>query len=124
MMLDDGEVLTPDHHIVGVDQHSAPRREGPKLPSVTPSIKVKPKGSNATYIAQVDVNPDGEFALTQAEPSDSEHAFAEVNVAWYGTDRIKLTIKGAGPAVIRQAYLTGAGQDVILDLITLPGGEA
>ena len=93
------------------------------MPSVEPSIKLKPKGSNATYIAQVDVNPDGQFALTLAEPSGADHAFAEVNVAWYGRERIKLTIRGAGPAVIRQVYLTGKGQDVILDLIALPEGD-
>jgi hypothetical protein len=89
-----------------------------------PSISVKHKPSNATYIAQVDVDPDGKFALTPAEPPRQNHAFGEVNVAWYGNDRIKITLKGAGPAAIRQAFLPGGGKDVILDLIALPGDES
>jgi hypothetical protein len=88
-----------------------------------PSISVKPKPSNATYIASVDLDPDGQFVLTQDEQPGQDHAFAQVNVAWYGDDRIKITIKGAGPAAIRQAFLPGAGKDVILDLIALSGGE-
>lgn len=94
------------------------------MPSVTPSITELRKPSNAGWIAKADVNPDGQFLLAQAEESFQAHAFADVNVAWYGKDRIKITLKGAGPAVIRQAYLSGAGQDVILDVIALPGGEA
>lgn len=93
------------------------------MPSVTPSITDKNKPSNATYIAQVDVTPDGEFALTQADPSGQPHVFERVNVAWYSDNRIKVTLRGGGPAVIRQAYLSGAGEDVILDLIALPAGE-
>ena len=94
------------------------------MPSVEPSIEAKAKPSNATYVAQVDVNPDGQIKLTQADLSGQSHAFAEVNVAWYGADRIKVTLKGAGPAAIRQAFLPGGGKDVILDLIALPGGES
>jgi hypothetical protein len=88
-----------------------------------PSISVKPKPSNATYLVQVDLDPEGQFVMTPAEPGQ-EHAFGQVNIAWYGDDRIKITLKGAGPAVIRQAFLPGAGKDVIVDLIALPGGGA
>jgi len=94
------------------------------MPSVEPSIEAKAKPSNATYIAQVDVDPDGQIRLTQADVFGQFHSFAEVNVAWYGADRIKITLKGAGPAAIRQAFLPGGGKDVILDLIALPGGES
>ncbi|HEX4437053.1 MAG TPA: hypothetical protein VH061_09690 [Solirubrobacteraceae bacterium] len=89
-----------------------------------PSISVKPKPSNATYIAQVDLDPEGQFVLTPTESAGQHHAFGQVNIAWYGEDRIKITLKGGGPAAIRQAFLPGAGKDVILDLIALPGGEA
>ncbi|MGA9875167.1 MAG: hypothetical protein WBQ21_05090 [Solirubrobacteraceae bacterium] len=94
------------------------------MPSVEPSIEAKAKPSNATYVAQVDINPDGQIKLTQADQSEQSHAFADVNIAWYGADRIKITLKGAGPAAIRQAFLPGSGKDVILDLIALPGGES
>jgi hypothetical protein len=89
-----------------------------------PSINSLPKPSNAGWIAKIDANPDGEFGIAQAESPGQDHAFRDVNVAWYGDDRIKITLRGGGPAVIRQAYLSGNGQDVILDLIALPGGDA
>ncbi len=88
-----------------------------------PSLNSLTKPSNANWIAKADANPDGDFGIAAAETPGLDHAFRDVNVAWYGTDRIKITLRGGGPAAIRQAYLSGKGQDVILDLIALPGGE-
>lgn len=85
-----------------------------------PSIKQVGKPSNAGYIAKIDVNPDGEIGLTPPETPSPEHRFRDVNVAWYGDDRVKITLRGGGPAAIRQAFLPGAGQDVILDLVAVP----
>jgi hypothetical protein len=89
-----------------------------------PSINVVSKPGNAGYIAKVDVNPDGDVRLTKSDSAaTADHQFARVEVAWYGTDRIKISLKGAGPALIRQAYLPGAGQNVILDLIADQGDD-
>jgi hypothetical protein len=41
-------------------------------------------------------------------------------VVWYGADRVKITLKKGGPAAIRQAYLPGVNENVILDLIAVP----
>jgi hypothetical protein len=70
------------------------------------------KPANATWIAKTTVTPrTADFSTT-----GDEHAFEEVEVAWYGSDRIKLTLKGGAPAAIYQVYLPGTGRDVILDL--------
>lgn len=85
-----------------------------------PSTHEVPKPSNAGWIAKVDVNPDADFGYSAAQ-EPYEHQFRDINIAWYGEDRVKVTIKGAGPAHIRQAYLAGAGQDVILDIVAARG---
>ncbi len=46
-----------------------------------------------------------------AFPHDLDH----VVVGWYD-DRVKVTFRGAGPAHISQAYLSGDGRDVIIEL--------
>jgi hypothetical protein len=83
------------------------------------SIKQLSKPSNAGWIAKAEVSPDGEFGLAAAPTSSHEHQFRDVSIAWYGQDRIKITLRGATPAAIRQAYLTGKAQDVIIDIIGL-----
>jgi hypothetical protein len=88
-----------------------------------PSMKETNRPSNAGYIAKVTVGPDLEAEGVPASATDPAHQFARVEVAWYGTDRLKLSLKDAGPAVIRQAYLPGAGQNVIIDLVA-GGGDA
>jgi hypothetical protein len=87
-----------------------------------PSIDVTEKPSNAGYTAKVTVTPYLQAEGVPAEAGTPTHQFQRVEVAWYGTDRIKITLRDAGPAVIRQAYLPGAGQNVILDLVA-GGGE-
>jgi len=88
-----------------------------------PAINSVKKPSNAGYIAKVDVNPDADFTFTPTEAPNAVHQFRDVNIAWYDDDRVKITLRGGGPAALRQAYLSGSGQDVILDLIALTGGE-
>ncbi len=80
------------------------------------SIAEVPKPSQATWIAKVIVNPDGQVEVAPA-PDGTTHQLSQVEVAWYGDDRIKVTVKNGGPAVIRQAYLTGVGRPVIVDLV-------
>jgi hypothetical protein len=88
------------------------------------SIEELGKPGNAGWIAKVTVQPDLlEVQGTPAREGAPEHQFRDVEVAWYGDDRVKITLKGGGPAHIRQAYLSGAGQNVILDLVVPPGGE-
>jgi hypothetical protein len=56
------------------------------------SIKEAPKPSNAGYIAKATVNPDGGMLVAPAEvPAD--HQFRDVEVVWYGADRVKITLK-------------------------------
>ena len=82
------------------------------------SIGEIPKPSQATWIAKVIVTPDGKVEAAPAQ-GEATHQLSHVEVAWYGDDRIKVTVKDGGPAVIRQAYLTGEGRDVIVDLVAL-----
>jgi hypothetical protein len=42
--------------------------------------------------------------------------FREVDLAWYDHGRLKITIPRGTPGVIRQAYLTGNGRDLIIEV--------
>jgi hypothetical protein len=75
------------------------------------------KPSNAGWIARVVINPDAEVRAAPAVEPSTSHRFGEVDIAWYGDDRIKITLKDGGPALIRQAYLSGSGRNVILDVV-------
>ena len=73
--------------------------------------------SDATCIAKVTLTPAGEIEL---EPADVDaSAFGPVEVTWYA-DRLKITALGAGRASITDTYLSGNGQDVVVEL-RLPG---
>jgi hypothetical protein len=87
------------------------------------SIQEIRKPANATWIARVTASPDAKVAAAPAT-APYDHQFAEVDIAWYGNDKVKITFRGAGPAALRQAYLAGAGKDVELDLIAVQGGGA
>ncbi len=80
------------------------------------SISQVAKPPQATWIAKVTVDPDGNVEAAPAPPGTT-HQLSPVEVAWYGDDRIKVTVKDGGPVVIRQAYLTGAGRPVIIDVV-------
>ena len=77
------------------------------------TLKLQDKPSNATYIAKVRSTPDGEIKLVPGDPEDS--VYGEIEIDWY-PDRLKITAPGAGPASITQAYLSGKGQDVIIEI--------
>jgi hypothetical protein len=75
----------------------------------------KKKPANATWIAKTKVRVTDPSIDYPPEPG-SAHVMPEVEVAWYEGHRLKLTLAGAAPAVISQAYLPGQGQDVIIEL--------
>ena len=77
-------------------------------------LTLRAKPANATYLAKVVIDPDGNGQMTPrtGEPS----WFERVEIAWY-SDRIKVTIPGGTPASISQAYLTGNDQDVIIEIV-------
>ena len=70
------------------------------------------KPSNAGWVAKSFVWPDGSLNVCPDDSTDGPR----VEVAWYEGGRIKITIPGYCPAVIRQAHLTGEGGDTIIEL--------
>lgn len=113
-------MLTPSRTSVGVEQHE--RAENME-DAMSPIEELK-KPSNAGWTAKIVATPDMEVRGTPAEPDEPEHQFHQVEIMWYGTDRVKIVLRDAGPALIRQAYLPGAGQNVIIDLVAERGGAA
>jgi hypothetical protein len=77
------------------------------------------KPANATWVGKAVVDFDGDTAESIQEAAAASHPFGRVEVALY-TDppRLKFTIRGGGPAQIRQAYLAGAGDDVIVEFVS------
>lgn len=86
------------------------------------SINQIKKPANAGWVAKAVVNTSGQVEIAPAD-SDQAHDFDSVEIAWYGHDRVKITLRDGGPAQIRQAYLSGNGQNVILDLVRGPIAE-
>lgn len=85
-----------------------------------PSLERIDKPANAGWRAKIVASPDGHVKIAPAADEDLPHDFDVVEIAWYGQDRIKITLKDGGPAQIRQAYLPGVGQSVVLDLVRGP----
>jgi hypothetical protein len=81
-----------------------------------PQLTPKPKPSNAGWIAKAVVKGDGDVAVSSDAPDGTFPDVRPVEVAWYPNGRIKLTITGAAPAMISQAYLTGADRKVIIEI--------
>jgi hypothetical protein len=71
-----------------------------------------PNPGRPSRIAKIKVD----LADLPVDGAPATHALPQVEIAWYENDRVKLTLLGGAPAVIRQAYLTGPGKDVILEL--------
>jgi hypothetical protein len=87
------------------------------------SITQISKPSNAGWRAKITAEPTGEVEAAPAPDGEAAHDFHKVEVAWYGHARVKVTLRDGGPAMLRQAYLSGAGQDVILDLVRAPAAQ-
>lgn len=69
--------------------------------------------SNAIYTAKVRVTPTGEIKLVPGDVGAS--VYGPVEIAWY-PDRLEITALGAGRASITEGYLSGAGQDFIIEI--------
>lgn len=74
-------------------------------------IEHRERPTHATYRAQATLQSDGWGKMT---PGDYGWA-GTVKIAWY-EDRVKITLPGAAPSAITQAYMTGHGKDVILEI--------
>jgi hypothetical protein len=84
---------------------------------MTLGISQLQKPSQATWQAKAVAEVDGQVGMSPLPSGAGPAGFPTAEVAWYGVDRVKLTLKDFGPAHIRQAYLSGAGRDVIVDLV-------
>lgn len=82
------------------------------MPQLTP----KPKPGNAGWIAKAVIKGNGDVSVSSDASDRSFPDVRPVEVAWYANDRIKLTITGAAPAMISQAYLTGVDRKVIIEI--------
>lgn len=81
------------------------------------SLSIESKPSNAGYVAKIKATPHGEIKLVPGHTPDSQ--YGEVEVAWY-PDGLKLTIPHMAPACITQAYLSGSGRDIIVEIKPMP----
>ena len=85
------------------------------------SIRQGERPANAGWKAKAKVWPDGEVEIWPAPETDEagwaiETPHQDVEIAWYDDERIKITLPTYTPGVIRQAYLTGDGRDLILEV--------
>jgi hypothetical protein len=74
-------------------------------------IEHREKPENATYHAHATIESSGWGQMTPGEYGWGGH----VKIAWY-ENRVKITLAGATPAAITQAYLTGSNNDVVIEL--------
>jgi hypothetical protein len=83
----------------------------------SPSFKIGEKPGNVTWRAKAVLYPDGMVKVWPDPDYDAEmtHDLDHVVIGWY-KDRVKITFKGGAPAVISQAFVTGEGRDVILEI--------
>jgi hypothetical protein len=78
------------------------------------------KPTNARYRAKATLFPDGVVEVVPDQDYASfPHEIDQAEIAWYD-DRVKITFKGGAPAVITQAYLTGKGNDLIVEVMPRP----
>jgi len=86
------------------------------------NLSTRAKPANATYVAKVVIDPDGNGHITPRANNDSPWA-ERVEIAWY-QDSIKITVPGGTPASITQAYMTGKNQDVIVEVAKMVAPSA
>lgn len=78
-------------------------------------MSVSKKPANATWVAKAKVSADDDGIDFPLEAGAS-HPLGEVDLAWYGEGRLKISIAHGTPGVIRQAYLTGADRDLVIEV--------
>jgi hypothetical protein len=66
--------------------------------------ETRPKPSNAKWLDAANVE------------GECDHPLRKVEVAWYREGRVKVGFPNGTPAVIRQAYLEGDDNDLILEV--------
>jgi len=82
-------------------------------------VSISDKPYQAGYRARAILNPAGELDVVPDPNFDTmEHSLETVQINWYD-DKVRIKFLIGGPAAISQAYLTGDGKDVILELVSL-----
>ena len=83
---------------------------------IQPHVTVVAKPANAGYRAKATLYPDGVVEVVP-DPhfGQMNHDLELVQINWYD-DKVRIKFLGGAPAVISQAYLTGKGKDVILEI--------
>ena len=80
------------------------------------------KPGNATYVGKAVINfATGEAEIKYAEDAARDHRFCNLEVALYrdeNRDRTIVKFDGASPSLLRQAYQTGKGDDVIIEYVS------
>jgi hypothetical protein len=86
-----------------------------------PGVSISQKPPQAGYRARAILNPAGELDIVPDPNFDTmEHGLETVQINWY-EDRVKVKFLLGGPAAITQAYMTGDGKDVILEIVPVTG---
>jgi len=78
-------------------------------------MSVSKKPANATWVAKAKVSADDQSIDFPLENGEA-HPLGEIDLAWYGEGRLKISIAHGTPGVIRQAYLTGADRDLVIEV--------
>ncbi len=74
---------------------------------------------------------EGSVAATTASPEGVESAYGDVEIVWY-PDRVTIAVPGAGRLSRTGTYLSGDGEDILVEirlpeldelLETLPGAD-
>jgi len=82
-----------------------------------PTLSIGEKAANAGYRGKATVFPDGVIEVVpDPDYANFPHELDQVEIAWYD-DRVKVTFKGGGPALVSQMYLSGKGKSVIIELM-------
>jgi hypothetical protein len=78
-----------------------------------PTPKKKP--AHAEYLAKATVSasdPSNAYPLDD----ESSHPFEDVWLSWHIDGRLKIKVRDGQPGVIRQAYLSGQGKDLVIEV--------
>lgn len=75
-------------------------------------ISEVPKSPQATWVSKATIDPAGHVEIHPNETAP----LPAVEVAWYPDGSIKCTVKGYGPAKLRQFYGTGIDRNVITEI--------